>query len=202
MRSRFLAKEKESLRERKLEFLEVKKKDKQLLCKRNILIYFQKTNLFFKCSHNETFFRGPPLQARFLKISPCTGQTNRPKTGPNFLFFLLPQFAYHAPMAFTSSPLLRHLPRLRFRLPRHAAPRLRSAAWLSTLEAAQPGDASCATAKPPDPPRQPSLERPEHTVKSWAEHPDYRRWKDNEEEIFKDIEPIRLLTKEILHSDR
>ncbi|KAJ8492809.1 hypothetical protein OPV22_014530 [Ensete ventricosum] len=36
----------------------------------------------------------------------------------------------------------------------------------------------------------------------WAEHPEYRRWKDMEEEILKDIEPIRILTKEILHSDR
>ncbi|CAL9174655.1 unnamed protein product [Musa hybrid cultivar] len=36
----------------------------------------------------------------------------------------------------------------------------------------------------------------------WEEQPEYRRWKDKEEEILKDIEPIRILTKEILHSDR
>ncbi|XP_042377642.1 uncharacterized protein LOC121970768 isoform X2 [Zingiber officinale] len=36
----------------------------------------------------------------------------------------------------------------------------------------------------------------------WNLHPDYRRWKDAEEEILRDIEPIRMLTKHILHSDR
>ncbi|KAF8024606.1 hypothetical protein BT93_F1699 [Corymbia citriodora subsp. variegata] len=32
--------------------------------------------------------------------------------------------------------------------------------------------------------------------------PDYRKWKDKEEEILRDIEPIVSLAKEILHSDR
>ncbi|KAF7830592.1 protein DCL, chloroplastic [Senna tora] len=32
--------------------------------------------------------------------------------------------------------------------------------------------------------------------------PDYRKWKDKEEEILKDIEPIVTLTKDILHSRR
>ncbi|XP_037493896.1 uncharacterized protein LOC105630912 isoform X2 [Jatropha curcas] len=32
--------------------------------------------------------------------------------------------------------------------------------------------------------------------------PDYRKWKDKEDEILRDIEPITCLTKEILHSDR
>lgn len=32
--------------------------------------------------------------------------------------------------------------------------------------------------------------------------PDYRKWKDKEDEILTDIEPIVLLTKEILHSER
>ncbi|XP_042377634.1 protein DCL homolog, chloroplastic-like [Zingiber officinale] len=36
----------------------------------------------------------------------------------------------------------------------------------------------------------------------WNLHPDYRRWKDAEEEILRDIEPTRMLTKHILHSDR
>ncbi|XP_021285265.1 protein DCL homolog, chloroplastic [Herrania umbratica] len=35
----------------------------------------------------------------------------------------------------------------------------------------------------------------------WGD-PDYRKWKDKEEEILRDIEPIISLTKEILHSDR
>ncbi|XP_020267007.1 protein DCL, chloroplastic [Asparagus officinalis] len=57
---------------------------------------------------------------------------------------------------------------------------------------------SPATAKPPYPPP----ERAESAAKSWADHPDYRRWKDREEEILKDIQPITILTKYILHSDR
>jgi len=31
---------------------------------------------------------------------------------------------------------------------------------------------------------------------------DHRKWRDKEEEILRDIEPVILLTKEILHSDR
>ncbi|KAI3991160.1 hypothetical protein MKX01_022381 [Papaver californicum] len=34
------------------------------------------------------------------------------------------------------------------------------------------------------------------------DNPDFRHWKDKESEILTDIEPIILLTKEILHSDR
>lgn len=34
------------------------------------------------------------------------------------------------------------------------------------------------------------------------DEPEYRRWKDKEDEILNDIEPILLLTKEILHSPR
>ncbi|GAV69420.1 DUF3223 domain-containing protein [Cephalotus follicularis] len=34
------------------------------------------------------------------------------------------------------------------------------------------------------------------------DHPDYRSWKDQEEEILRDIEPITSLAKQILHSDR
>ncbi|XP_057516892.1 protein DCL, chloroplastic isoform X2 [Amaranthus tricolor] len=32
--------------------------------------------------------------------------------------------------------------------------------------------------------------------------PSYRKWKDKEDEILRDIEPITLLAKDILHSDR
>lgn len=32
--------------------------------------------------------------------------------------------------------------------------------------------------------------------------PDFRKWKDKEDEILRDIEPILLLTKDILHSQR
>lgn len=34
------------------------------------------------------------------------------------------------------------------------------------------------------------------------EDPDYRKWKNLEAEILRDIEPIALLAKDILHSDR
>lgn len=38
---------------------------------------------------------------------------------------------------------------------------------------------------------------------SWRfEDPDYRKWKNLEAEILRDIEPIALLAKEVLHSDR
>lgn len=37
---------------------------------------------------------------------------------------------------------------------------------------------------------------------SRVDHPDYRRWKEQEEEILNDVEPVILLAKEILHSDR
>ncbi|CAJ1973423.1 unnamed protein product [Sphenostylis stenocarpa] len=36
----------------------------------------------------------------------------------------------------------------------------------------------------------------------WAEDPEYRKWKDKEEEILKDIEPVVMLAKDILHSQR
>ncbi|KAG0484196.1 hypothetical protein HPP92_008275 [Vanilla planifolia] len=43
---------------------------------------------------------------------------------------------------------------------------------------------------------------PKKQVRSWEEHPEYRRWKNKEEEILRDIEPIMFLTKDILHSDK
>ncbi|PNX78263.1 protein DCL chloroplastic-like [Trifolium pratense] len=36
----------------------------------------------------------------------------------------------------------------------------------------------------------------------FEDEPDYRKWKDKENEILDDIEPIILLTKEILHSPK
>ncbi|KAJ6791236.1 protein DCL, chloroplastic [Iris pallida] len=77
--------------------------------------------------------------------------------------------------------------------------------WLSAApagEAAPPSSSSPtailggASATPPKPPKPPI------PVNSWADHPDFRRWKEKEEEILSDIEPITLLAKEILHSDR
>lgn len=36
----------------------------------------------------------------------------------------------------------------------------------------------------------------------WEDDPDYRKWKDKKEEILRDIEPIIMLAKDILHSGR
>jgi len=36
----------------------------------------------------------------------------------------------------------------------------------------------------------------------WEDDPDYRKWKDKEEEILRDIEPIVMLAKDILHTRR
>ncbi|KAK7310832.1 hypothetical protein RJT34_08586 [Clitoria ternatea] len=42
-----------------------------------------------------------------------------------------------------------------------------------------------------------------HSVHTrWEDEPDYRKWKDKENEILRDIEPIVLLAKDILHSRR
>lgn len=38
--------------------------------------------------------------------------------------------------------------------------------------------------------------------KDWADHPDFRRWKEKEREILADVEPTILLAKDIIHSSR
>ncbi|KAL4299396.1 hypothetical protein HN51_050128 [Arachis hypogaea] len=40
------------------------------------------------------------------------------------------------------------------------------------------------------------------SISSFQDDPEFRKWKDKEEEILKDIQPIVLLTKDILHSRR
>lgn len=50
------------------------------------------------------------------------------------------------------------------------------------------------------PPSQSSTDDPSNH--SSTDNPDYRKWKNKEDEILKDIEPIVRLTKEILHSKR
>ncbi|KAL8230934.1 hypothetical protein R6Q57_000712 [Mikania cordata] len=63
---------------------------------------------------------------------------------------------------------------------------------------------------PPPPPHDASVRRLKTTYDEKAslrppkcEHdPDYRKWKDKEAEILLDIDPITLLIKDILHSDR
>lgn len=97
--------------------------------------------------------------------------------------------------------LLRGIPLLRLRLHHHrlaagifATPRR---PWCTAAEqnradeSLSPADNPTAAWSARDPPKHPR----------W-EDPDYRQWKDKEDEIRRDIEPITSLTKEILHSDR
>ncbi|XP_010943194.1 protein DCL homolog, chloroplastic [Elaeis guineensis] len=100
--------------------------------------------------------------------------------------------------------LLRGAPLLRARIPRAALPRRSFASGLSaadepqsreTAASASEGTHVSAKGPSPSPPLTPSS-------KQWADHPEYKKWKDREEEILDDIEPITILTKEILHSDR
>ncbi|KAG6672037.1 hypothetical protein I3842_16G036900 [Carya illinoinensis] len=99
--------------------------------------------------------------------------------------------------------LLRGLPLLRLRLHHH---QYRAAAgifstprrpWCTSAEPSRADDSLSSTDKSTpawsagDPPKYPR----------WDD-PDYRKWKDKEVEILKDIVPITLLTKEILHSNR
>lgn len=101
-------------------------------------------------------------------------------------------------------------PLLHFRALRAALPR-RYSVGISKLETAQQpeqvvsvGEVTARTTaaggggvrglSPPSPPKQ--------EENSLEDHPDYRRWKDKEEEILVDIEPIKFRTKDILHSVR
>lgn len=101
--------------------------------------------------------------------------------------------------------LLRSLPLLRLRLHVHRqrlavgliAPSRRPWCTSSAAESTRPdeklssADDTTAFLRVNDSPKFPR----------WDD-PDYRRWKDKEEEILNDIEPIVSLTKEILHSGR
>ncbi|WOK92617.1 hypothetical protein Cni_G01308 [Canna indica] len=127
-----------------------------------------------------------------------------------FLLVAAPAFALSFTAAMMASSatallLLRGSPLLRGRAIRASAasrPRRYASGLVEPLSppaAAFPGDGAPASsvggAKAPSPPK--SLQGT-----PWMERPEYRRWKDKEEEILKDIEPIRILTKEILHSNR
>lgn len=102
-----------------------------------------------------------------------------------------------APLLFRGLPLLR----LRFCYQRlqHPtfvllAPRLFSAASESSQpydDAASDGEQTTAVLRTKDPPKYPR----------WPD-PDYRKWKEREAQILKDIEPVIFLAKEIIHSDR
>ncbi|KAG7024277.1 Protein DCL-like, chloroplastic [Cucurbita argyrosperma subsp. argyrosperma] len=71
---------------------------------------------------------------------------------------------------------------------------------------------SCFTATAASTPPDGSLTSAENTAsvssasqptkfQRWCE-PDYRKWKDQEDEILSDVEPVISLTKEIIHSNR
>ncbi|CAL5385364.1 unnamed protein product [Camellia sinensis] len=96
--------------------------------------------------------------------------------------------------------LLRGLPLLRLRFHKHhrfASGILTIRLCSATAESTSPDDdVSCSgqstrALSTKDSPKYPR----------WDD-PDFRKWKDKEDEIMRDIEPITFLTKEILHSDR
>ncbi|XP_073277159.1 protein DCL homolog, chloroplastic [Primulina huaijiensis] len=97
--------------------------------------------------------------------------------------------------------LLRALPFLRHRLiPQHirritGPVTLRS--WCGTAESSRIDSDSPSVGKIPS-----SRTANDQSHYSRWDDPDFRKWKDKEAEILKDIEPIICLTKEILHSDR
>ncbi|KAK9269875.1 hypothetical protein L1049_025448 [Liquidambar formosana] len=101
-----------------------------------------------------------------------------------------------------AAPLLfRAIPLHRIRLQHHrlavgfftSTRRLLSTVADSTRpdETLSPADKNTTVLSAKDPPKHPR----------WDD-PDFRKWKDGEAEILRDIEPIILLIKEILHSDR
>ncbi|XP_055835359.1 protein DCL homolog, chloroplastic isoform X2 [Solanum dulcamara] len=102
-----------------------------------------------------------------------------------------------APLILRGLPLLR----LRFcyqRLQYHSSVLLSPKLFSAASESAQPfdaaesdGDQTTAVLSAKDPPKYPI----------WPD-PDYRKWKDQETQILKDIEPVIFLAKEIIHSHR
>ncbi|XP_020570707.1 protein DCL, chloroplastic [Phalaenopsis equestris] len=102
---------------------------------------------------------------------------------------------------------LRGFPHLRTRALRAALPR-RCSVGITTLGTPQQPEPAVSVREvsaavgaggvrglsPPLPPKQKD--------NTWEHHPDNRRWKEKEGEILLDIEPIKFLTKDILHSDR
>lgn len=115
----------------------------------------------------------------------------------------LPSSLQTLPLPMAAPMLLRGFPLLRLRLQlqhhRLAAGRLSLTRWPLCTAAAEstrpeenassPSDNSGSVQSVKDSPKYPR----------WNDS-DYRQWKDKEEEILRDIEPILLLTKDILHS--
>ncbi|KAG0486006.1 hypothetical protein HPP92_008101, partial [Vanilla planifolia] len=113
------------------------------------------------------------------------------------------------PMAFAAAHVrLRGFLLLRAHVLKASLPRLYTVA-ISSLEATQPlepgasvGEGATWTAAVGGVGGVSHPMAPKKQVRSWEEHPEYRRWKNKEEEILRDIEPIMFLTKDILHSDK
>ncbi|GMH04002.1 hypothetical protein Nepgr_005841 [Nepenthes gracilis] len=100
-----------------------------------------------------------------------------------------------------ASPLLRGLPLLRLRLHHHGiavglvTPLRR---WACAATESTRSEESVSSAN-----EAAKVLRVKEPIKYHRiDDPDYRKWKAKEEEILRDIEPITLLTKEILHSER
>ncbi|KAG9440325.1 hypothetical protein H6P81_020490 [Aristolochia fimbriata] len=106
----------------------------------------------------------------------------------------------------SSLSLLKQIPFFPLRCAvRHAASRsillfLSSTRRAASSETSLPRDGVAAAAATAESAATWGANDPAHF--SRPEHPDYRRWKDREEEILKDIEPVTFLAKEILHSKK
>ncbi|CAN0922393.1 Protein DCL homolog, chloroplastic [Linum grandiflorum] len=102
-----------------------------------------------------------------------------------------------------ASLLLKSTPLLRFRLHYHRLaaatlpPPLRRTLSSTPPDSTQPH----RTVSVPD--KITSAPRAKKRSKSFnVKDPDYRKWRDKEDEILRDVKPIILLVKRILHSDR
>ncbi|XP_052202738.1 protein DCL homolog, chloroplastic [Diospyros lotus] len=101
------------------------------------------------------------------------------------------------PLLFRGLPLLR----LRLRLHQHhrfAAGTLTRRPWCAAAESSWPEEEASCTAEE----RTASLSIKDPPKYARWDDPDFRKWKDKEAEILRDIEPITLLIKDILHSSR
>ncbi|WOL06419.1 protein DCL, chloroplastic [Canna indica] len=103
-----------------------------------------------------------------------------------------------------ASLLLRGVPLLRVRGLRAAAfalPRRYTSSLLSDAEIHSPAAAAsgseCEPTGSDGPPPLPSQK-----ASPWTDLAEYQQWVNKEDDILKDIEPIRNFAKEILHSNR
>lgn len=102
-----------------------------------------------------------------------------------------------------AAPLFRGLPLLSLRLRLHHHHRV-PAAGLFPLVQRPLCSSPCESTRSEEATKAGELSKVKELPKLFdrIDDPKLRRWRDKEEEILRDIEPIILLAKEILHSDR